>query len=346
MDQLWLWVGFNAFVLVILALDLGVLNRKAHVISVREAGALTLGIVALAMCFAGAIYLRLLPVEEFGGRQHALEFLTGYLIELALSVDNIFVILLIFSYFRVPAKYQHRVLFWGILGALVMRGTMIGAGAYLIERFEWIIYAFGAFLIFTGIRMAFQEEQDIEPESNPVIRLIRRATPVTAEFHGQRFFVQEASGPGGALRRVATPLFVVLVLVETTDLIFAVDSIPAIFAVTTDPLLVYTSNVFAILGLRSMFFLLAGVIETFHYLKLGLAAVLTFVGLKMVVTFWELHIPIGISLGVIGAILATAVLASLLFPKEAAEHTPVSHPPLGSADATAADDLPPGDPER
>ena len=345
MDQIWLWVGFNAFVLIILALDLGVLNRKAHVVSVKEAGAVTAGIVSLAVAFGAAIYFRLLPIEDFGGHQHALEFFTGYLIELALSVDNIFVILLIFSYFRVPPKYQHRVLFWGILGALVMRGTMIGAGAYLIERFHWIIYVFGAFLIFTGIRMAFQEETDIEPESNPVIRMIRRVVPITGQYHGQKFFVQETIE--GQLRRVATPLFVVLVLVETTDLIFAVDSIPAIFAVTRDPLLVYTSNVFAILGLRSMFFLLAGVINKFHYLKLGLAIVLVFVGIKMVITYWETHIPIGISLGVIAAVLGGAVVASLMFPKEAQEHAPVSHDPLDPADdpATPVDVLDANSPE-
>lgn len=314
MDQIWLWVGFNAFVLLVLAVDLGVLNREAHVISVREAGALTAGIVTLALGFAAAILFQVIPVEGFGGRQHALEFVTGYLIELALSVDNIFVILLIFSYFRVPPKYQHRVLFWGILGALIMRGTMIGAGSYLIHQFHWIIYVFGAFLVFTGIRMAFQGDDEIEPESNPVLRLVRRLVPVTAGYHGQHFFVQRATGPSGTLRRVATPLFVVLVLVETTDLVFAVDSIPAIFAVTQDPLLVYTSNVFAVLGLRSLFFLVAGIIDKFHYLKLGLAVVLVFVGGKMLATYFDTHIPIGISLGVVAFVLGGSVVASLLFP--------------------------------
>ncbi|MGH7457751.1 MAG: TerC family protein [Longimicrobiaceae bacterium] len=322
MDQLWLWIGFNAFVLVILAFDLGVLNREAHVVSVKEAGAVTAGIVTLAMGFAAAIFFRLIPVEGFGGRDDALLFVTGYLIEFALSVDNIFVIILIFSYFRVPPKYQHRVLFWGILGALVMRGTMIGAGVYLIDRFHWIVYLFGAFLVFTGVRMAFQEEEDIEPEANPVLKLLRRHIRVTSRYHGKNFFIREEA------RWVATPLFVVLVVVETTDLVFAVDSIPAIFAVTTDPLLVYTSNVFAVLGLRALFFLLAGIIDKFHYLKLGLAAVLVFVGIKMLITYFDAHIPIGVSLAVVVGVLAVSVLASVIFPQAAVEHTPVSRDPL------------------
>lgn len=324
MDQIWLWVGFNAFVLLVLAVDLGFLNRDAHVISVREAGAFTAAVMTMALAFAAAILFRVVPVEGFGGRQHALEFVTGYLVELALSVDNIFVILLIFSYFRVSPKYQHRVLFWGILGALVMRGAMIGAGAYLIHQFHWIVYVFGAFLVVTGIRMGLQEEQEIEPESNPVLRLLRRLVPVTDCYHEQHFFVQQPAGSGG-LRRYATPLFVVLVLVETTDLIFAVDSIPAIFAVTQDPLLVYTSNVFAVLGLRSMFFLLAGIIDKFHYLKLGLAVVLVFVGAKMLITYFDTHVPIGISLGIVAGVLGLSVVASLLFPAAAKEHPGAAH---------------------
>jgi len=256
------------------------------------------------------------------GRQAALEFVTGYLIEYSLSIDNIFVIVLIFSYFRIADKYQHRVLFWGIIGALVMRGAMIAMGALLIQRFHWIIYVFGAFLVFTGIRMAMQDETDIEPESNPVLRLVRRLVPVTPDFRGQDFFVREevrtVSGSGGAVqtRLMATPLFIVLVLVETTDLIFAVDSIPAIFAITQDPLLVYTSNVCAILGLRSLFFMLAGVIHRFHYLKLGLAVVLTFVGVKMLIS-GQYHIPTGVSLLVIAAVLGVSVVASIAFPRDA-----------------------------
>jgi tellurite resistance protein TerC len=261
------------------------------------------------------------------GPQAGLEFLTGYLIEKALSVDNIFVFVLIFSYFAVPPQYQHRVLFWGVLGALVMRAAMILAGAYLIEQFHWVIYVFGAFLVVTGVRMATQTEHAIEPESNPVVRLVRRLIPVSGQYHGQRFFVRQALTPGGAVRLVATPLLVVLVLVETTDLIFAVDSIPAIFAVTQDLFLVYTSNVFAILGLRSLYFLLAGVIHKFHFLKLGLSVVLVFVGAKMLLT--DLYeVPIGLSLAVIATVLAVSIGASLLFPKAAEAHDPVEHDPL------------------
>jgi tellurite resistance protein TerC len=318
MDQLWLWVGFNVFVLLLLAVDLGVFHRQAHAVSIKEAAAWSAVWVALSLAFNAGIY-------HFMGREAGLEFLAGYLIEKALSVDNIFVFVLVFSYFRVPARYQHRVLFWGILGALLMRGAMIGAGAALIERFHWILYLFGAFLVFTGIRMAFQEEHDIEPESNPVVRLVRRFFPVTAVYHGQKFFVREPSG--GAARRVATPLFVVLVFVETTDLVFAVDSIPAVFAVTQNAFLVYTSNVFAILGLRALYFLLAGVIHKFHYLKLGLSVVLVFVGAKMLLE--DLFpVPIGISLGVIAAVLTLSVVASLVFPRRLAEYDPVEHEPL------------------
>ena len=301
MDQLWLWVGFNAFVLGMLALDLGVFHRKAHEVSLREAATWSAVWVALALAFNYGVY-------QLMGRDAGLEFLTGYLIEKALSVDNIFVFVLVFSYFRVPPRYQHRVLFWGILGALVMRGVMIAAGAALIGRFHWILYVFGAFLVVTGVRMATHAEHAIEPGSNPVVRLVRRLMPVTDRYHGQRFFVREAG------RRVATPLFLVLAFVETTDLIFAVDSIPAVFAVTTDPFLVYTSNVFAILGLRALYFLLAGVIHRFHHLKLGLAAVLVFVGAKMLLA--DVYaVPIGVSLGVIAFLLGASVLSSLLFPQ-------------------------------
>ncbi len=251
-------------------------------------------------------------------------------IEPGLSVDNIFIFVLIFAYFGVPPKYQHRVLFWGIVGALLMRGAMIAVGAYLIHEFHWVIYIFGAFLAFTGLRMATQTEHTIDPEANPVIHLIRRLLPVTGVYHGQRFFVREAPAPGQPIRLVATPLFVVLVLVETTDLIFAVDSIPAIFAITDDPFIVYTSNVSAILGLRALYFLLAGVIHKFHFLKLGLSVVLIFVGAKMLVT--DLYkVPVGISLAVIALVLGTAAGASLKWPKEAEEHTAVDHDPLAPA---------------
>src|SRR5688500_193365 len=288
-----------------LAIDLGIFHRNAHEVSLKEAGAWSAVWMALALIFNYGIH-------HFLGRQAGLEFLTGYLIEKALSVDNIFVFVLIFAYFSVPAQYQHRVLFWGIIGALVMRGAMIAAGAALIAEFHWIIYVFGAFLVFTGIRMATQTEHAIDAARNPVVRLVRKFIPVTTEYHGQHFFIRKEVG--GRLRHVATPLFVVLMLVETTDLIFAVDSIPAIFAITQDPFIVYTSNVFAILGLRALYFLLAGVIHKFHYLKLGLSAVLVFVGAKMLLTD-VYKVPVGMSLGVIALVLSTAVVASLLFPK-------------------------------
>ena len=334
------YAGFTALVLVILAFDLGVINRKAHVVKVREAGMFAGLTVALASVFTGAIWLNYLPVEGIGGQKDALEFLTGYLIELALSVDNIFVFVLIFAYFKVPPKYQHRVLFWGVLGALVMRGVMIAMGALLIERFHWIIYVFGAFLVYTGIKMATQNEMDIEPEANPALRLIRRFFPVTPDYHGQHFFVKETIG--GRLRKAATPLFVVLVMVETTDLIFAVDSNPAIFAVTRDPFLVSTSNVFAILCLRSLYFLLAGVIDKFHYLKLGLSVVLVFIGVKMLAS-GVYHVPIGLSLGVVAGVLIGSVVASLMFPKQLEEHDEVTHDPLTQADDPVRPILPPED---
>jgi len=301
-----LFVAFNLGVLAMLAVDLGIFNKKAHTISVKEAATWSTVWITLSFGFAGVIY-------RLHGPQPALEFITGYLIEYSLSIDNIFVIVLIFAYFRIPEKYQHRVLFWGIIGALMMRGSMIGAGAFLIQRFHWIMYVFGAFLVFTGIRMATHDEADIEPEANPVLRLVRRLLPVTHDYRGQAFFVKEAPKRGEAIRMMATPLFVVLILVETTDLIFAVDSIPAIFAVTRDPLIVYTSNVCAILGLRSLYFLLAGVIHKFRFLKLGVAAVLTFVGAKMLLGSVYV-IPIHISLLVIVGLLGVAVTASMVFP--------------------------------
>lgn len=312
MPTTWWWIAFNAMVLVLLAIDLGVFNRKAHAVTVREALGWSAIWISLAVGFG-------LWIGSSMGRQSMLEFYAGYVVEQALSVDNLFVFILIFGYFRIPPELQHRVLFWGIIGALFMRGAMIGAGAVLIAQFHWIIYLFGAFLVFTGARMAFGGESAIEPESNPVIRLVRRFLPITTKFHGEHFFVRELVD-GKAAKFVATPLFVVLVLVETTDVVFAVDSIPAIFGVTRNPFLVYTSNVFAILGLRSMYFVLAGVIGKFHLLKFGLALVLTFVGLKMLVSeIWPLGI--GLSLGIVGSLLAGSVLLSLVIkPKEAAGH--------------------------
>lgn len=304
---IWLWVGFNLFVLTMLALDLGVFHRKSHVVSSKEALSWSLVWISLALLFNAALFLfwdRMMPGSAYSNSEAALAFFTGYLIEKSLSVDNIFVFILIFSFFAVPAAYQHRVLFWGILGALIMRGVLIAVGAALLKEFHWIIYIFGAFLVFTGIRMALHKNEELRPDQNPVIRFFRRLMPVTENFEGDKFFIRRF----GTL--MATPLFMVLLIVESTDLIFAVDSIPAIFAVTQDPFIVYTSNVFAILGLRALYFLLANIMDKFQYLKLGLSAVLTFVGVKMlIVDFYK--IPVGVSLGVVAAILTISVLASL-----------------------------------
>jgi tellurite resistance protein TerC len=295
--SLWLWAGFNLFVLAMLALDLGVFHRKAHEVSMKEATAWSAVWISLALLFNVGIWY-------FMGPEAGVEFLTGYLIEKSLSVDNIFVMALLFGYFAVPSLYQHRVLFWGILGALVMRAAFILAGSALLASFHWIIYIFGAFLILTGVKMALSRETEIHPEHNPLMKLVRRLLPVTSDYRGQKFFVRE----NGKLW--ATPLFLVLVMVESTDLVFAVDSIPAIFAVTSDPFLVYTSNVFAILGLRSLYFLLAGVMQKFVYLKLGLSAILVFVGVKMtIVDFYK--IPSSVSLLVIALLLAISIGASL-----------------------------------
>ena len=301
-DQIWLWIGFNVFVLFMLALDLGVFHRKAHVVSFREAVGWTVTWVTLAMLFN-------LGIAHYSGPEKAVEFLTGYVIEYSLSVDNIFVFALLFSYFSVPPAYQHRVLFWGIIGALVMRAAMILAGTALITKFAWIIYVFGAFLILTGLKMIFKREEEIHPERNPVVRWFKRLMPVTTDFRGDKFFVRENG------IRMATPLFVVLLLVEVSDVIFAVDSIPAIFAVTKDPFIVYTSNVFAILGLRSLYFALSGVLDKFHYLKIGLGVVLSFVGVKMLLGHTAYKIDTHLSLGVIVVVLMASVVASLVWPK-------------------------------
>jgi tellurite resistance protein TerC len=316
MGSIWLWVGFNIFVLALLALDLGVFHRKAHAVSVREATIWSVIWISLSMLFNLGIYFfwhDLVPTSPYTNGDAALAFFTGYLIEKSLSVDNIFVFVLIFTYFSVPAQYQHRVLFWGILGALVMRAALILVGAALIKEFHWVIWIFGAFLIFTGIRMAFHKDAELHPEDNPLVKVVKRFMPVTQGYHGASFFVREAG------KLMVTPLLLVLLIVESTDLVFAVDSIPAIFAVTEDPFIVYTSNVFAILGLRSLYFLLAGVMHKFHYLKLGLSAVLTFVGVKMLfpdlselVTGVSYKIPTLLSLGVVAGMLVVAVVASLL----------------------------------
>lgn len=304
----WAWIGFHAIVFLVLALDLGVFHRRSHRVSVREAGIWTLVWITLSLVFNGLIWL-------WRGPGDALNFLTGYLVEYSLSVDNIFVFVLLFSYFRVPPQYQHRVLFWGILGALLMRGTMILLGAALVERFEWILYLFGAFLLVTGVRLIFQDDDpDVDPQRNPLVAIARRLLPITPEMQGDRFFVRDSG------RFSATPLFLVLLIVESTDLIFAVDSIPAIFGITHDPFIVYTSNICAILGLRSLYFLLAGVMESFYYLRYGLAIILSFIGVKMLtplVTGWflgghGLHIPNTVSLAVIALTLITAIAASII----------------------------------
>jgi tellurite resistance protein TerC len=308
MNSLWGWVGFNVVVLAILALDLGVLHKKSERVGLKEAGIWSGVWVTLSLCFAFAVYKTM-------GRQSGLEFLTGYLIEYALSVDNIFVFVLIFGYFKVPEKYQHRVLFWGIIGALLLRGAMIGMGAALVQRFEWILYVFGAFLVFTGLKMLFQkEEAAYDPEKDPVFRMTRKVYPVTAEYHGEKFFVEQPDSKTGKIRKHATPLFIVLIVLNTTDIVFATDSIPAIFAVTRDPFIIYTSNICAVLGLRALYFLLAGIIDKFRYLKMGLSLVLIFIGMKMLVEHW-FHLPITASLGVVGAILAASIFASLLRPQ-------------------------------
>lgn len=305
LQTLLVWGGFILFVLAMLAIDLGVFHRHSHAVSMKEAGTWTAVWISLATCFGLGLWL-------FRGSDQALAFAAGYVIEYSLSMDNIFVFVLIFTYFAVPAAYQHRVLFWGIMGALIMRGVMIAAGAALIKQFHWIIYIFGAFLVFTGIRMAFHNNEEIHPEQNPLIRIFRRFFRVTPDYQGEKFFVRQA----GVL--MATPLFLVLLMVESTDLIFAVDSIPAIFAVTTDPFIVFTSNVFAILGLRSLYFILAGAVTQFHYLKLGLSAVLTYVGIKMLASEWY-KIPTAISLLIIVAILGIAIIASLIRARRLAQ---------------------------
>ncbi len=302
------WIAFNAVVLVALAIDLG-LGSSNTKLSVREAAVRSAVWVTLALLFAAGIFY-------FHGRIAGIEFITGYLVEYSLSVDNIFVMVLIFSYFDVSEEYQHRVLFWGILGALVMRGLMIAAGAALFSRFEWVTYVFGIFLVITGIRMGTSGDKHVDPASNPVLKLVRSIIPVCETYDGQRFFIRSADSTG-RMRNMATPLFVVLVLIETMDLIFAVDSIPAVFAVTRVPFLVYTSNVAAILGLRSLYFLLAGAVGKLRYLTLGLAVILVFVGAKMLAARWY-EVPTIASLGVIVLTLGTAAVASIYVDRKEA----------------------------
>lgn len=296
------WILFNVFVVAMLVLDLGVFHRKSHTVKYREALIWSVVWIALALIFAVVIYF-------WHGRTPSLEFVTGYVIELSLSVDNLFVFLLIFRYFQVPPGHQHKVLFWGILGALIMRAIFIAAGVGLIQRFHWVVYVFGVFLVYSGFKLLRQGEAEIHPEKNPVLRLFRRLVPVTRDYEGDKFFVRR---PG----LLATPLLVVLVVVETTDLLFAVDSIPAILAITRDAFIVYTSNVFAILGLRSMYFALAGMMEMFRFLHYGLSVVLMFVGSKMLLSHYY-EVPTVVALGAVAGILLLSVGASLIRPKSA-----------------------------
>jgi tellurite resistance protein TerC len=299
-----LWLGFVAFVLLMLALDLGVFHRKAHAVGVREASIWSAVWIGLALVFGAGVH-------HLYGATYGMEFLTGFLIEKALAVDNIFVIYAIFAYFAVPAAYQHRVLFWGILGALLMRGAFIVLGGVLLQKFHWVMYVFGAILVLTAVKLVLMSDDGVHPERNAVYRLFRRVVPCVSEYHGSHFTVVQAG------RRYATPLLAVLILIEWTDLVFAIDSIPAIFAITSDPFIVFTSNTFAILGLRSLFFVLAGVIGKFHLLKPALAAVLAFVGCKMLLLD-VVKVPIGVSLGVIATFVAIGIGGSLLFPRRSA----------------------------
>lgn len=330
----WFYAAFTGFVLLLLAVDLGVFHRKAHDVSFREAAIWSIVWVALALAFNYLLFqyalwrfpqvpgLTALPGFDpaSAARQTALEFLTGYIVEKSLSVDNIFVFAVVFSYFAIPAKYQHRVLFYGILGALAFRALFIAMGSVLMQ-YQWVVLVFGAFLIFTGIKMMFTPKKGVEPDKNPLIRLVRKFVPVTQELHGQRFFVRVK----GALH--ATPLFITLLFLELTDVIFAVDSVPAIFALTDEPLIVFTSNVFAILGLRAMYFMLAGAMDKFYMLKYGLALVLIFVGLKMVWLndWYGGKFPISLSLGIISSVIASSVILSFLFPKRRAATGAVAH---------------------
>jgi tellurite resistance protein TerC len=303
--SIYFWIGFHVFVFIMLALDLGVFHKHTHKIPVKEAIMWSCVWISLALLFALFIYL-----DKDFGKIKALEFLTGYVIEYSLSVDNIFVFILIFSYFAVNDQYQHKILFWGILGALIMRGIFIFAGVALINRFHWIVIIFGSFLIYTGIRMLFQQESEVDPEKNSVVKFFRRFLPVTKSLHGDKLMIVQNK------KLYATPLFLVLLIIESSDLLFAVDSIPAVLAISKSTFIVYTSNIFAILGLRSLYFAVAGIMGYFRFLKVGLAFVLTFVGLKMLASFMHFEISIVISLGIIISILLISILASVFTKRE------------------------------
>jgi len=298
----YLWTGFIVFVFIMLALDLGVFHRKSHEVKIREALIWSAVWISLALIFNYGIFI-------FMGKEKAIEFLTGYVIEKSLSIDNLFVFIMVFTYFNVEPKYQHKILFWGILGALIMRAIFIFAGVALISMFHWIIYVFGGFLIFTGVKMLFHKDEKLNPNKNPLVIIFKKFFPVTEEMHGSKFFVKINS------RTVATPLFIVLLVIEFTDLIFAVDSIPAILAISNDTFIIFTSNVFAILGLRALYFALAGITKYFYYLKYGLSAILVFVGIKMIMAeFYK--IPVVYSLLSISGILLISILFSIVFPKK------------------------------
>ena len=303
--SIYFWIGFHIFVFIMLALDLGVFHKHTHKVPVKEAIIWSCVWITLALLFDLFIYL-----DNDFGKIRALEFLTGYVIEYSLSVDNIFVFILIFSYFAVKDQYQHKILFWGILGALIMRGMFIFAGVALINRFQWIVIIFGGFLVFTGIRMLFQKEAEVDPEKNAIVKFFRRFLPVTNSLHGDKLIVVQNR------RMYATPLFLVLLIIESSDLIFAVDSIPAILAISKHTFIVYTSNIFAILGLRSLYFAIAGIMGYFRYLKVGLAFVLTFVGVKMLASYFHFEIPIVTSLGIIILILLISILASVVIKRK------------------------------
>ena len=300
--SIYFWIGFHLFVFLMLALDLGVFHKHTHKVPVKEA------VIWSGVWIFLALLFNIFVLFEFG-KIKALEFLTGYVIEYSLSVDNIFVFILIFSYFAVNSQYQHKILFWGILGALIMRGIFIFTGVALINRFHWIVIIFGGFLVFTGIKMLFQKEAEVDPDKNAVVRFFRRFLPVTKTLHGDKLIITQNG------RLYATPLFLVLLIIESSDLIFAVDSIPAILAISKDTFIVYTSNIFAILGLRSLYFAVAGIMGYFRFLKVGLAFVLTFVGLKMLAAYFHFEIPILLSLGIIISILTFSILASVFIKK-------------------------------
>ena len=301
-----LWTIFIVLIVGIMALDLGLINRKAHVVRLREAFLWSVVWVTLALGFCGLVFY-------WKGSVKALEFLTGYVIEESLSIDNLFVFLILFSYFRVPRQYEHKVLFWGIVGVLVTRGIFITAGVALIERFHWILYVFGLVLIVTAFKLAVEKDKEVQPEKNVILKLFRKMMPVTSDYHGAKFFVKREG------QFCATPLFVALLVIESTDIVFAVDSVPAVLGITRDPFIVYTSNIFAILGLRSLFFLLSGIMGLFHHLHYGLAFILAFIGLKMLIGGF-VHIPVSLALAIIAMTLALSITASMIWPKK--KHAP------------------------